>query len=145
MLTRGRARGYVIRRDVTGANRQPLNSAAQNNAVIVVDGNKEQYLAGLRQVRDAARGVERANGREIRADATRRTRRYWNCHRLAVNLPARANPIDLPYTTRPIRIPKQIPELTDDLQHAIGFHHKLWPACVQGVCFSAPHSGGSKM
>jgi hypothetical protein len=42
---------------VTGANRQPLNSAAQNNAVIVVDGNKEQYLAGLRQMRDAARAA----------------------------------------------------------------------------------------
>ncbi len=60
LLTRGRARGYVIRRDVTGANGQPLNSAAQNNAVIVVDGNKEQHLAGLRQMRDAARAGQSA-------------------------------------------------------------------------------------
>lgn len=70
LLTRGRSRGHVIRRETTGTHGQPLNPPEQNNAVIIVGGSKQEYLEGLRQMR----GAEREARRETRATARRQTR-----------------------------------------------------------------------
>ena len=66
LLTRGRSRGYIIRREVTGATGQPVNQGDTNNTAILADGNKEQYLAGLRAIRDAARGAGQSVPRDVR-------------------------------------------------------------------------------
>lgn len=55
LLTRGRARGYIIRREVTGANGAPIHPGDTQNNVIIVGGDKAEYLEGLRQMREAAR------------------------------------------------------------------------------------------
>ena len=55
LLTRGRARGYVIRKEVVPARDQPLNPAQQQNTLMILDGNKQAYLDGLRQMRETAR------------------------------------------------------------------------------------------
>lgn len=55
LLTRGRARGYIIRREVTGANGAPIHPGDTQNNVIIVGGDKAEYLEGLKRMRDAAR------------------------------------------------------------------------------------------
>lgn len=58
--SRGRERGYVIRREGVTANGQPLSSA-HGNAVIVIGGDKQQYLDGLRRLRDATDAARSAS------------------------------------------------------------------------------------
>lgn len=48
----GKDRGYVERQERTGANGQPLSSGRDNNMVII-SGNKEEYIAKLRALRGA--------------------------------------------------------------------------------------------
>ena len=60
LLTHGRDRDYILRREVTGATGQPLNPAEQHNPVVVIDGNKTEYLEKLRQMRELARGGQNA-------------------------------------------------------------------------------------
>jgi hypothetical protein len=60
LLARGRERGYVIRREGVTANGQPLSSA-HGNAVIVIGGDKQQYLDGLRRLRDATDAARSAS------------------------------------------------------------------------------------
>jgi hypothetical protein len=59
LLTRGRDRGYILRRETTGATGHGLPSS-RDNSVIVIDGDKQQYLDGLRRMREAALGVQSA-------------------------------------------------------------------------------------
>jgi hypothetical protein len=54
LLTLGRDRGFVLRREVTGATGQPWSSP-HDNGVIVIRGDKQEYMEGLRRLREAAR------------------------------------------------------------------------------------------
>ena len=67
LSTQGRDRGYLTRREVTSANAPPVSGGESYQTVIMIDGNKEQYLAGLRQMREYARAMQGAP--PVRPDA----------------------------------------------------------------------------
>jgi len=60
LLTRGRSRGYVLRREVTTTNGAPVGCGETHQTIIMIDGSKEQYLDGLRQMREYARAMQSA-------------------------------------------------------------------------------------
>jgi len=45
---------------VIGANGAPVTGGETHQTVIMIDGNKEQNLAGLRRMREAARAIQGA-------------------------------------------------------------------------------------
>ena len=55
----GTDRGYVERQEWTAANGQSPDAGDQNN-VIIVGGDKQQHLGGLRKMREAARAAQSA-------------------------------------------------------------------------------------
>jgi hypothetical protein len=51
----GKDRGYVERQERTGAGGQPLVPGRE--PLLILSGNKEKYIAKLRQLRDAAQSA----------------------------------------------------------------------------------------
>jgi hypothetical protein len=62
----GEERGYVEWQERTAANVQSPNAAVQSDRLIIVGGDKQQYLEGLRQMREVTRATLQSASNDVR-------------------------------------------------------------------------------